>query len=61
MRTPRRRSPLKQTPEFVDGLSTHFELLDGRDNLVAIEHVQKIVDGPLAIPLAGLHVARQDR
>ncbi|MHC4042844.1 hypothetical protein [Bradyrhizobium sp. 23AC] len=37
-----------------------FELIDGGDDFVAIENVEKIVDRALAIPLARFQVARQD-
>ncbi|TFV36946.1 hypothetical protein [Bradyrhizobium niftali] len=46
-RIPRRRAPggsssIEKAPEFGDGLPALFELLDGGDDLVPIEDVEKI-------------------
>jgi len=51
---------IQKAPELGDGLAALFELLDRGDDLVAVEDVEKIVDRPLAVPLARFHVARQD-
>jgi hypothetical protein len=53
-------SSIDKAPELGDGLAALFELLDRGDDLVAVEGVEKIVDRPLAVPLARFQVARQD-
>lgn len=51
-RAPRGRTSIQKTPQFVD-FTTRFEFFDRGDHLVEVEKVEKIVDGPHAIPLAG--------